>query len=324
MKTQKGFIQTPLLIAIVAGILILGGAGYFGVKQYQNSQVEKIEREKLAQGQQKALEQAQVEIEKLKQDSENAKTKQQQLEQKISQESVKAKSQTISASELAPYLNGVVLIDCNGVKGTGSLWNFENFGRAVLTNDHVIEENSYQYGCLVTVYETSSVSGSYLYRIIPQGSFDFNKVTDSAILPIQQLNDNPAAHPIENLNYKISSLRKCPTKIAIGSPVMAVGFPAFAFGNINYKGFNVEANFRTVTEGIISGYDDSNSKTFGGTVPFQDYFVSAKIDSGNSGGITFAKDNNGLCVLGIPTWVSIGNYETQGLVQNIHNVLYKK
>ncbi len=49
MKSQKGFIQIPLLIAIVAGVLILGSAGYFGVKQYQNYQLAKIEKEKIIQ-----------------------------------------------------------------------------------------------------------------------------------------------------------------------------------------------------------------------------------------------------------------------------------
>src|SRR3989338_6838358 len=49
MKNQKGFIQIPLLIAIIAGVLVLGGGGYFGVKQYQNYQAEKVEERRLAQ-----------------------------------------------------------------------------------------------------------------------------------------------------------------------------------------------------------------------------------------------------------------------------------
>ena len=38
MKNNKGFIQIPILIAIIAGLLAISGAGYFGVKQYQNYQ----------------------------------------------------------------------------------------------------------------------------------------------------------------------------------------------------------------------------------------------------------------------------------------------
>jgi len=61
-----------------------------------------------------------------------------------------------------------------------------------------------------------------------------------------------------------------------------------------------------------------------GELPYQNYFVSAKIDSGNSGGIAISKTTSGnLCLLGVPTWVSVGNYETQGLVQNINNIFSK-
>jgi hypothetical protein len=37
----NGFIQIPLFIAIIAGILVFGSGGYFGVKQYQSYQAEK-------------------------------------------------------------------------------------------------------------------------------------------------------------------------------------------------------------------------------------------------------------------------------------------
>ncbi|MFA6136159.1 MAG: hypothetical protein WC705_02270 [Candidatus Paceibacterota bacterium] len=38
IKSQKGFIQIPLLIAIITGILAIGGISYFGVEQYRNYQ----------------------------------------------------------------------------------------------------------------------------------------------------------------------------------------------------------------------------------------------------------------------------------------------
>ena len=77
MKSRKGFVQIPLLIAIIAGVLVVGGGGYFGIKQYQNYRAEKIESEKqaqtLAETQNKSLEEAQQEIEKLKEESAEAK-----------------------------------------------------------------------------------------------------------------------------------------------------------------------------------------------------------------------------------------------------------
>ncbi|OHA62858.1 MAG: hypothetical protein A2748_00815 [Candidatus Wildermuthbacteria bacterium RIFCSPHIGHO2_01_FULL_45_20] len=89
MKNQQGFIQIPLLIAIIVGILVLGGGGYYGVKQYQNSLKDREQVQQQADAQRKALEQAQTEIEKLKQEGEIAKTKQQQLEQKVTNEQQK-------------------------------------------------------------------------------------------------------------------------------------------------------------------------------------------------------------------------------------------
>ena len=38
--SQKGFIQKPILIAIVIGLIVVGGAGYFGAREYQGRQTE--------------------------------------------------------------------------------------------------------------------------------------------------------------------------------------------------------------------------------------------------------------------------------------------
>ena len=72
-----------------------------------------------------------------------------------------------------------------------------------------------------------------------------------------------------------------------------------------------------VSNGVISGFAPAAAG-----LPNTDYFVSAKIDSGNSGGIAFSKDRDGLCILGIPTWVSQGNFENAGLIQNMSNIYY--
>lgn len=40
MKSRKGFIQIPILIAIIVGVIVVGGAGYVGVKQYRGHKVE--------------------------------------------------------------------------------------------------------------------------------------------------------------------------------------------------------------------------------------------------------------------------------------------
>lgn len=89
------------------------------------------------------------------------------------------------------------------------------------------------------------------------------------------------------------------------------------------EGYNSKISARQVTEGIISGYDTSVEQPIG-NLPYPNYYVSAKIDSGNSGGVALSKNSNGLCLLGVATWLSLGDFETQGVVQNIHNVKYRR
>ena len=60
----------------------------------------------------------------------------------------------------------------------------------------------------------------------------------------------------------------------------------------------------------------------GSNLPDPNYFISNKIDHGNSGGIALSKYNDSLCVLGIPTWLNRGVSDNQGIVQNIKNVMY--
>ncbi len=337
MKNQKGFIQIPLLIAIIAGVLVLSGAGYFGVKQYQNNQAEKMEKEKGTQtaieAQQKTLEAAQQEIDKLKKQSVESKKTQQQLEQKVQNQQQKPTPQdiSISAAELDLYLSGVVRISCNGGAGSGSLWNISGQGYKVLTNQHVIEGESGT--CSLDVTKTNDRSYGF-YDVVLSQKYNWNNSTDVALLGIQidkQMNDkvvsitssaNESA-PVSGLNYKISALRKCPATMPLGSSVAIIGYPAFA-KQVDYsQGERVTSYFRTVTNGIISAHDRSLGILQAG-LPAPNYLVSNKIDSGNSGGIALSKDSGGLCVLGIPTWLTLGNYETQGIIQNIHNVMYQE
>jgi len=347
MKNQKGFIQIPLLIAIIAGVLVIGGAGYIGVKQYQNYQAGKIEKEKearaLVEAQKKSLEEAQQEIEKLKEGSVESKKKQEALEQKVQSNQQKPAPQniSISAAELEPYLTGVGRIDCSSdwssfdwkkvSVGSGSLWNIQGIGYSVLTNKHVIDipKGPYAY-CRLKVADNGNIKAYKNAREIAPGLitgwdwwldeenvYRWNQKTDVALLKLKYEFVNGDLP--DGLNYSIGSLRLCPQRMALNSPVVAIGFPASTMKAV--EGGAIQST-RTVTNGIISSHDESTVRDYG--LPAPDYFVSAKIDSGNSGGIVLSKDNSGLCVLGIPTWVNVGNFENQGVIQNIHNVMYKQ
>lgn len=338
MKNQKGFIQIPLLIAIIAGVLVISGVGYFGVRQYQNYQTQKtaekqlaqeVERnhqekerqaQELAEAQQITLEEAKSEIEKLKQQSAESKKKQEILEQTQNSE--------ISSKDLEPYLEGIVLIECKNKVGSGSLWKLsqQNYIYKVLTNYHVIE--SEKEDCGVSIQKLNGDFGSGSYDAILSSKSRWNNVTDSAVLDVkidQKANDlfvkymGPSAEtkPVSELDYKISSISLCDPIMPSGSPVAIVGYPSFATQYL----YSAPIFARTITDGIISAYEKLNTTI--DKLPYPDYFVSNKIDSGNSGGIAFSKNNNQLCVLGIPTWLNKGNYETQGVVQNIHNIFYK-
>lgn len=324
MKNQKGFIKILLLIEIIVGILVLGGIGYIGVKQYQDYQKQKIQTQQQTDVQQKALEQAQAEIEKLKQDSETAKTKQQQLEQtiKATQNPATPASQDITSADIKPYLNTIGVIDCfdpnnNEQWGTGVLLT----NGKLMTNYHVIDGmkscgfvndkflnpkytiTAHNYRSFAYVLDLSNIQR-------PDNNIDF------AIVPF---NRNPSTIAqeyygaptdeyleVNQLNYRVGSMLKCSDKVSIGTSVAILGYPASSFSLST-------APPESVTTGIISGYDSSYKSNT--------YVVSAKVDHGNSGGLALGKENGKVCLLGIPTWVVTGIVESAGVVQNINNLL---
>lgn len=238
-------------------------------------------------------------------------------EKEASIESSKADSSEISAEDLSLYLSGVVEVECFGdfivSRGSGSLWEFID-SYAVVTNAHVKEGDT----CYVWVeggpwgrYKLSSVGTAW------------NTKTDVAVLEIVSIDPGmrELSSPIPDLNYAISDLPKCSPEMPIGSQVVIIGYPAFGAISVQRReGGIARSSNRLVTNGIISGHEGVQSVLKG--LPHVDYFTSAKIDAGNSGGVALSKENGNICLLGIPTWLSEGVYETQGIIQNIHNVLY--
>ena len=336
MKKQRGFIPIPILIAIIAGVLVLGGAGYVGVKQYQDYQVEKAEQERvaiekgqetraLAEDQQKAIEQAQAEIEKLKQENKTSKGRQEALEQKVIAEQQKPRTQdySISATELQPYLTGVVELSCfaelpsnKKVSGSGFLWHQSGL---VITNQHV----AFDKRCIVSVDDLNGKT-IYAYEASVEHA-TLNKTQDFAILKLGKLLvEDDSRENLPPINYDIGNLKNCPSEISLGSSMVVIGYPAFAETEteIGIKGYglNITESNRSLTNGVVSAYDNSATPPLG-NLSNPHYFVSAKIDSGNSGGIAISKTSKGLCLLGIPTWLTLGNYETGGLVQNMNNIM---
>ena len=269
-------------------------------------------------------------------------------------------SSTITATDVSPYLSGVVRITCKNSDdwygGSGSLWNLPHLGYTVLTNEHAINDDgrkSKNEGVdggfdmtgnpLPTIKNACAVNvagnNDDFYYIDLNGKYQWNTQADAADLPIR-LNTGaynnishyssqdqkallPYAKPVSDLNYSISSMRLCPATMPIGSPVATIGFPDFGSVETSTPTVATTTPIYQITEtGIISGIIANDIRS-GVTLAYPDYFVSAKSDSGDSGGIAFSKDSDGLCLLGIPTWINSGNYVSEGQVQNIRDILLK-
>ncbi|MEK7136431.1 MAG: serine protease [Patescibacteria group bacterium] len=297
MKKQIKYRQILIFISIILSFTVLANIGYFGYKQYKNYQIERFKKEEKTQ---KMLDEAKLEIESLKQKTEKQERISEVLEEKVQIQKI---SVAITSSELTPYLYGIVQVDCGDSFGSGTLWKIgsEYF---VLTNQHVVERSTYSTGyCEIPAFNINGGPPG-IYYVFPSQSKRWNNYTDIALLPLLDSNNTDKT----KLNYSMSTLQKCDTSISTGSPVVIIGYPAYA---------QRSAITQIVTNGIISGYEGAEP-----SLPDSNYFISAKVDSGNSGGIALSKGENGLCVLGVPTWLTVGNYETQGLVQNIWNIMH--
>src|SRR3990172_8645015 len=92
----------------------------------------------------------------------------------------------------------------------------------------------------------------------------------------------------------------------VRNKVYVFGYPTSALKMNTYK----EEHNLIITSGIISGVDGNGN-----------YYTDAKIDSGNSGGLAVSKIDNKICLAGIPTWVSQGNFENLGIIQPFEDIV---
>lgn len=267
--------------------------------------------------QKEELSQTKEALEQAKQESAKTSATVKTLSKTLEDQSQIERDIVISSNDLSSSVTGIVQVICtnqNGISsGSGSLFTFKEVGYAVLTNHHVVEDAN---KCVVVMTNTANTTIGIF--ALNNAVYTYNQNTDEAVMSIGA-SLSKSNIPVANYNYSLASMRTCPSLMPVGTPVVIVGFPAYAkrdtaitietIGTIN-------SIYRTVTNGIVSGYDTSKPGS-------ANYFVSAKIDSGNSGGMALAKDKNGLCLLGLPTWLTVGSYETQGLVQNIANLIPK-
>ncbi len=200
------------------------------------------------------------------------------------EESIKQSNDRV-VSIVDEWDNILGLVTCGGSRGSGVLFNLDNV-TSLVTNRHVIagDDNILTAECSVT---------------FPSGQtedFDFTPV--DVIFDLEDLDFAVVALPLQNTVAQIEAKNRnawCTAQPSVGDGIIVLGYPAIG-----------AKESLTVTEGIISGYDDK-------------YFISsAKVDKGNSGGATIWIEND--CYLGIPTKVYAGVAETLARILNIQEI----
>jgi len=222
-------------------------------------------------------------------------------QQKISNLETKLSGTSISQDLSAIIKNWepkVAYIECHSVmknsylnyttNGSGIIFKFSDEPIKVLTNRHVlISPNLYDLNyCNVTL------SGSNETFVVGASDIEVSlNEYDWGTLIIN--------NPDENMNAVASTfINFCEQKPKLGDTVVVLGYPSIG-----------SKDSVTATEGIISGFDGN-------------YFItSAKVEQGNSGGAAILSKNN--CLLGIPTYASLGQVESLARILDIWTIITK-
>jgi hypothetical protein len=193
-----------------------------------------------------------------------------------------------------PFAGEGMSLESDGYGGSGTVMTSEGM---ILTNSHVIPQTdgyiaTPDEGCFVILYNPETGEDDiYLAEpiVIPKISEEY----DLAYLSIYDAytdedRDTWGEYPRNFISFD-DSLACDKNYINLGDEIRIYGYP------VSSGGLSL-----TVTDGIVSSLPGD------GTI-----FTSAKIDSGNSGGI--AVDYNG-CMIGVPVAVSEGEYENMGVI----------
>ena len=170
--------------------------------------------------------------------------------------------------------------------GSGIAIKFENTPSAILTNKHVLIDSS--------GYGADSCSAKLLDSNETLSSSDIRSSTKEYDLGYIYIN-NPSDY-FKNLTSSFPTL--CSQKPSLGDEIVVLGYPSIG-----------SKNNLTATEGIVSGFDGN-------------YFItSAKVEQGNSGGAAILLKDN--CLLGIPTFVTLGKVESLARILDIWTAVEK-
>ncbi len=225
--------------------------------------------------------------------------KQSLAESKLSQAALEQELKSFQSSTLATQKSfvtnvnkispSIVKLICRGDskgtlnQGSGVLYKSELDKEPyfVQTNLHVVStSDGSPSSCAIAIYPDYTNPSLY-YAFSSTGLQQPIGVADVAFVAPQVITDSHAGTTAELSQYAldVANISFCQNKKA-GDHLSVLGYPA------------VGGQTLTVTDGIVSGFETDKGYQFVKT--------SAKIDSGNSGGI--AIEDSG-CVVGIPTYI---------------------
>jgi S1-C subfamily serine protease len=281
-KVNKFLTRRIVISGIV--ILVLCIIGYKFLADYEQSQ-------KLLLTQQQALSSAQQEITNLAANASSSATIAQEeaaqasssegMAEQAQNEAAKAQSEatraagnTIDVSSLvSEWSPSIPVVDCTfpdgtGQGGSGTLIQFKDGTYEVVTNLHVVYENSVTPPTSCEVNFLNDPENLYYPASDITPDFDGSDMAEITIT-------NPDSYVSDN---QVDYTKFCQNEPSIGDSVLVLGYP----------GIGADESI-TATEGIISGYNGNY------------YVTSATVGHGNSGGAAIDEKND--CYLGIPTYV---------------------
>lgn len=283
-KLVKGDYELPMWAAVfilVVGVVASGG--YYGLKKYDLYQARQAGKEKIVNAvllaQQEELARVKEEVKALESG---------RGDDAISREILANQLEGRLATVIKGWQSRVAAVECrrDGLFGEevdhgSGLWISSN--NTVITSSHVVTMEGAFIGPPAKADScTVKLPGGETVTVEKGDISSWQGVSDIASLAIK--NPSPGMREVAS---NLDSV--CRDKAASGDRIVVLGYPAIG-----------AKNDVTVTEGIISGYEDNF------------YITSAKIEQGVSGGVAVLVDKN--CYLGIPTFVRAGEVESLGRI----------
>lgn len=252
------------------------------------------------------------------------------------------KNQTgeLSSQEIDKISKSIVFLECfdenkgkKTIYGSGTLIRKSVFTKNkddsseffILTNGHVVKIDSGTYNeklandnyCIASLGGYMNKIGYFNYgnNFQSDENYFFSDPFDIALLKYNKESSDKdkmiQSVNVEELNEKVlTSYSSCPKERIVGKKVYIIGYPVSTFKNIDFLDKTEIESKSIITSGLISGQNDNG-----------DFFTDAKIDAGNSGGLAVSKVDGEICIVGIPTWVSQGDYENLGLIQSFEDTI---